>query len=343
MPDAHPEPSGGRAPYPNVEAQPHFPDIEKRILARWAERDVFRHSIDVRPAGERGSNEFIFYDGPPFANGLPHYGHLITSYIKDIVPRFQTMRGKRVERRFGWDCHGLPAEMEAERELHVSGRANIIEFGIANFNDHCRASVMKYTNDWQRYVNRAARWVDFDNDYKTLDLPYMESLIWALKQLWERGLLYESYDIEDVFERIGSDALRWYLVSSPLMKGGDLRIDQEGKAIAEAVRLVINPIWNAYSFFCLYANTDGVRARAITGSGEELVAEGRARDLVRVVQQARKQAGLPVADQIHLIVDVPDSWRSAIDRFADYVREQTLATELAQGDADSDGHFEHAG
>jgi len=195
MPDAHPESSGGQAPYPEVEAQPHFPDIEKRVLARWSERDVFRRSIAVRPTGERGSNEFVFYDGPPFANGLPHYGHLITSYIKDIVPRFQTMRGRRVDRRFGWDCHGLPAEMEAERELEVSGRANIIEFGIANFNDHCRASVMKYTKDWQRYVNRAARWVDFDNDYKTLDLPYMESLIWALKQLWERGLLYESYRV----------------------------------------------------------------------------------------------------------------------------------------------------
>jgi isoleucyl-tRNA synthetase len=202
MSDAHPEPgqpsdppAADPTPYPVVEAQPHFPDVEKRILARWAERDTFRRSVEQRPAGEGGDNEFVFYDGPPFANGLPHYGHLITSYIKDIVPRFQTMRGKRVERRFGWDCHGLPAEMEAEKELGVSGRAQIIDFGIANFNDHCRASVMKYTSEWQRYVNRAARWVDFDNDYKTLDLPYMESLIWALEQLWQRGLLYESYRV----------------------------------------------------------------------------------------------------------------------------------------------------
>jgi isoleucyl-tRNA synthetase len=195
MSDAHAESSGGSPRYPDVEAQPHFPDVEKRILARWAEREVFRRSVEGRATGEDGANEFVVYDGPPFANGLPHYGHLITSYIKDIVPRFQTMRGRRVERRFGWDCHGLPAEMEAEKELGVSGRANIIEFGIANFNDHCRTSVMKYTNEWQRYVNRAARWVDFQNDYKTLDLPYMESLTWALKQLWERGLLYESYRV----------------------------------------------------------------------------------------------------------------------------------------------------
>ena len=195
MSDPNPEQNGGAGAYPDVEAQPHFPDVEKRILARWSELDVFRRTVEERPAGDAGSNEFVFYDGPPFANGLPHYGHLITSYIKDIVPRFQTMRGKRVERRFGWDCHGLPAEMEAEKELGVSGRAQIIDFGIANFNDHCRSSVLKYTNEWQRYVNRAARWVDFDNDYKTLDLPYMESIIWALKQLWDRGLLYESYRV----------------------------------------------------------------------------------------------------------------------------------------------------
>ncbi|MCA9511665.1 MAG: isoleucine--tRNA ligase [Myxococcota bacterium] len=182
-------------PYPEVEAQPHFPDVEKRVLAYWREHDVFRRSVEQRPTSAQGGEEFVFYDGPPFANGLPHYGHLITSYIKDIVPRYQTMRGKRVERRFGWDCHGLPAEMEAEKELGVSGRAQIIDFGIDRFNDHCRTSVMKYTREWERYVNRAARWVDFENDYKTLDLSYMESTIWALKQLWERGLLYESYRV----------------------------------------------------------------------------------------------------------------------------------------------------
>ena len=115
--DRRPDATGASGPYPVVEARPHFPDIEKRVLARWQEGDVFRRSIAARPSGEGGSNEFVIYDGPPFANGLPHYGHLITSYVKDIVPRFQTMRGRRVERRFGWDCHGLPAELEAEKEL----------------------------------------------------------------------------------------------------------------------------------------------------------------------------------------------------------------------------------
>ena len=182
-------------PYPDVDPQPDFPELERQILEFWKADAIFQRSIEERPAGAGGENEFVFYDGPPFANGLPHYGHLITSYIKDIIPRYQTLRGHRVERRFGWDCHGLPAEMEAERELGVSGRSAIIEFGIEAFNEHCRRSVLKYTREWQRYIDRAARWVDFENDYKTLDPPYMESLIWAIKQLHEKGLLYEGYKV----------------------------------------------------------------------------------------------------------------------------------------------------
>ncbi len=181
--------------YPKVDPQPDFPEIERGVLDRWKNENTFERSIEQRELGEAGKNEFIFYDGPPFANGLPHYGHLITSYIKDIVPRYQTLRGRRVERRWGWDCHGLPAEMEAEKELNVSGRSAIMEFGIERFNQHCRTSVMKYTEEWERYVERAARWVDMENDYKTLDLPYMESLIWAVKQLHEKGLLYEGYKV----------------------------------------------------------------------------------------------------------------------------------------------------
>ena len=181
--------------YPNVDPQPDFPEIERGILERWKREKIFERSVENREQGAGGSNEYVFYDGPPFANGLPHYGHLITSYIKDIVPRYQTLRGRRVERRWGWDCHGLPAEMEAEKELGVSGRSSIIEFGIERFNEHCRTSVMKYAHEWERYVERAARWVDMEDDYKTLDLPYMESLIWAVKQLHEKGLLYEGYKV----------------------------------------------------------------------------------------------------------------------------------------------------
>ena len=116
--------------YPSVASQPSFPAIEAEVLARWETDDTFRRSVERRPAGANGDNEFIFYDGPPFANGLPHYGHLLTGFVKDAVPRYQTMRGRRVERRFGWDCHGLPAEVEAEKQLGISGHPEITEFGV---------------------------------------------------------------------------------------------------------------------------------------------------------------------------------------------------------------------
>jgi isoleucyl-tRNA synthetase len=178
-----------------VPASPDLPALEAEVLAHWATDGTFQASIDARPAGADGRNEFVFYDGPPFANGLPHYGHLLTGYAKDVVPRFQTMRGRRVERRFGWDTHGLPAELEAERILGITDKAQIEEMGIAAFNAACKESVLKYTDEWRAYVTRQARWVDFDNDYKTLDLTYMESVIWAFKQLHEKGLAYEGYRV----------------------------------------------------------------------------------------------------------------------------------------------------
>jgi len=177
--------------YPDVDPQPSFPAIEAKILASWAERQTFAESIRRRA----DADEYVFYDGPPFANGLPHYGHLLTGFVKDAVPRYQTMRGKRVERRFGWDCHGLPAEVVVEKELGISGHPEITKFGIDKFNDACRTSVLRFTEEWRHYVTRQARWVDFDNDYKTLDLPYMESVMWAFKTLWDKGLIYEGYKV----------------------------------------------------------------------------------------------------------------------------------------------------
>ncbi len=182
-------------PYPQVDPQPSFPAIEEQVLARWAADGTFERSVAARAAGDGGANEFVFYDGPPFANGLPHYGHLLTGFVKDAVPRYQTMKGRRVERRFGWDCHGLPAEVEAEKELGVSGHPGITAFGIDKFNDACRTSVLRYTDEWRRYVTRQARWVDFDNDYKTLDAPYMESVMWAFKTLHDKGLVYEGFRV----------------------------------------------------------------------------------------------------------------------------------------------------
>ncbi len=181
-PKAYPKLAGGA---------PDFPALELEVLDYWARDDTFRASIARRD----GAPEYVFYDGPPFANGLPHYGHLLTGYVKDIVPRYRTMRGYKVERRFGWDTHGLPAELEVERQLGITDKSQIDDMGIAAFNEACRESVLRYTDEWQAYVTRQARWVDFDNDYKTLDLSYMESVIWAFKQLWDKGLAYEGYRV----------------------------------------------------------------------------------------------------------------------------------------------------
>ena len=180
-----------RTGHSDVPAQPDFPALEREVLDYWEAGDTFRQSIRQRPADD----EFVFYDGPPFANGLPHYGHLITGYVKDLVPRFRTMQGKRVERRFGWDCHGLPAEVEAERLLGISGKTDILAMGVEKFNQACRESVLRYTREWQDYVTRQARWVDFEHDYKTLDLPYMESVMWAFRQLWDKGLVYQGFKV----------------------------------------------------------------------------------------------------------------------------------------------------
>ena len=191
----HRDDAAAPTPGAKVPASVSFPDLEREVLGYWEADKTFRASIEQRPAGSQGSNEFVFYDGPPFANGLPHYGHLLTGYVKDVVPRYQTMRGRRVERRFGWDCHGLPAEVEAERELGISAKREIVELGVERFNQACRASVLRYTSEWEAYVNRQARWVDFDNDYKTLDVSYMESVLWAFRTLYDKGLVYEGFRV----------------------------------------------------------------------------------------------------------------------------------------------------
>jgi isoleucyl-tRNA synthetase len=174
-----------------VAPSPDFPAIERDVLAHWKADGTFQASVDQRD----GAEEWVFYDGPPFANGLPHYGHLLTGYAKDLFPRFQTMRGKQVHRRFGWDTHGLPAELEAERQLGITDKAEIERMGIAAFNQAARDAVLRYTREWEEYVTRQARWVDFEHDYKTLDVTFMESVVWAFKQLHDKGLAYEGHRV----------------------------------------------------------------------------------------------------------------------------------------------------
>ncbi len=177
--------------YADVKARPDFVEVEKEILKFWEEDNTFEKSVHNRD----GAAEFVFYDGPPFANGTPHYGHIMVSYVKDVVARYQTMNGKKVERRLGWDCHGLPAEMSAEKQLGVSGRKQIEQFGVEKFNDFCRSDVLKYSGIWVEMFKRIGRWVDFNHDYKTMDLPFMESVINNFKQLYEKGLVYEDYRV----------------------------------------------------------------------------------------------------------------------------------------------------
>ncbi len=175
------------ARFREVPIEVDFPALERAVLERWNREQTFQRSVDLRA----GAPEYIFYDGPPFATGLPHYGHILTSYIKDVVPRYFTMRGRYVPRRWGWDCHGLPVEFEVEKLLGFKSRADILEYGIGKFNAACQESVLKYANEWRTIIGRLGRWVDFDNDYKTMDQSYMESVVWCFSELYKKGLIYE--------------------------------------------------------------------------------------------------------------------------------------------------------
>ncbi len=171
----------------STSSAPNFNDLEKDVLKFWNESRIFEKSLEQTKDGE----PYIFYDGPPFATGLPHYGSILPSVIKDAIPRYQTMKGRYVRRRWGWDCHGLPIENIVEKKLNISGKKQIEELGVDKFNEECRQSVLRYAEEWGKTVNRIARWVDFDNSYKTMDTSYQESVWWALKQIWEKGLIYE--------------------------------------------------------------------------------------------------------------------------------------------------------
>jgi isoleucyl-tRNA synthetase len=177
--------------YKSVDPKADFPGMEESILEFWKENGTFKKSI----SGRQGRDEFVFYDGPPFATGLPHFGHFVPGSVKDIIPRYKTMKGFQVSRRFGWDCHGLPVENLIEKELGLNSKTDIERYGVAKFNEACRASVLRYVKEWRTIMTRAGRWVDFDDDYKTMEPDYMESIWWVMKSLWDKGLVYEGHYI----------------------------------------------------------------------------------------------------------------------------------------------------
>ncbi|HQJ21975.1 MAG TPA: isoleucine--tRNA ligase, partial [Rectinema sp.] len=177
--------------YKPVDPKVNFSQQEESIVQFWQDQNIFQKSVSQR----EGAPEFSFYDGPPFATGLPHFGHFVPGTIKDIFPRYKTMRGYHVERRFGWDCHGLPVENLIEKELGLNSKTDIERYGIAEFNEACRGSVLRYVKEWRQIVTRLGRWVDFDHDYKTMEPDYMESIWWVVKSLWDKGLIYEGHYI----------------------------------------------------------------------------------------------------------------------------------------------------
>lgn len=181
-----------REAFEPVNTRIRFPDIEQMILATWEKENTFRASLEAT----KEARAYVFYDGPPFATGLPHYGHLLAGTIKDIIPRYWAMHNRSVERRFGWDCHGLPVENEMEKELKVTGKQDIELMGIHLFNEACRSIVLRYTGQWEKVVKRMGRWVDFENQYRTMDPPYMESIWWVFKQIWEKDLMYHGFRVQ---------------------------------------------------------------------------------------------------------------------------------------------------
>ncbi len=186
--------------FPSPPTNISFPETERQVMQRWEERRAFERSVEQRAE----SKKYSFYDGPPFATGMPHYGHLLVGTIKDVVARYWTMRGYHVERRFGWDCHGLPVEFEVEKQLGLNGRRDIEEYGVDKFNETCRSIVLRYADDWRTIVTRMGRWADFDNDYKTMDVSFMESVWHVFKTLWEKDLIYEGYRVVPYSWRIGA-------------------------------------------------------------------------------------------------------------------------------------------
>jgi len=260
-----------------------FPKMEEEILRFWAEDGTFQKSLENR----NDAKKYIFYDGPPFATGLPHYGHLLAGTIKDIAPRYQTMRGHFVERRFGWDCHGLPIEALAQEKLGLSGAADIVANGVDVFNETCRSMVLTYVEEWRKTVTRMGRWVDFDNDYKTMDVTFMETIWWVFKQLWDQGRVYQSHRIMPY---------SWKL-NTPLsnFEAGSNYQDVQDPSVTVRVKLDVAPAgldigdtpvyaliwtttpWTLYGnlAICAGADIDYVAVRDVTEGSIYLLAEAR--------------------------------------------------------------------
>ena len=315
-----------------VSSKLSFPQMEEEVLRFWQENGMFQKSIDER----KGAKEYIFYDGPPFATGLPHYGHLLAGTIKDIAPRYQTMRGHSVERRFGWDCHGLPIEALAQEKLGLSGAADIVATGVDVFNETCRSMVLTYVEEWRKTVTRMGRWVDFDNDYKTMDVTFMESIWWVFKQLWDQGRVYKSHRIMPY---------SWKL-NTPLsnFEAGSNYQDVQDPSITVRVKLAQAPqglaangapvfalIWTTTPWtlygnlaICAGPDIDYVAVRDLSDKNIYVLAEARLPAYYKKAEQYEKLAAFKGADLLGLTYepifdtfkdDAPGAFRVLNDGF----------------------------
>lgn len=186
--------------YKKVSSDLNFVDREKQTVEFWKEHKIFEKSIEER----KGDDTYTFYDGPPTANGKPHIGHVLTRVIKDMIPRYQTMKGHKIIRKAGWDTHGLPVELEVEKKLGLDGKEQIEEYGLAPFIKECKESVWKYKGMWEDFSGVVGFWADMDDPYVTYHNDYIESVWWALKQIWDKGLLYKGYKIVPYCPRCGT-------------------------------------------------------------------------------------------------------------------------------------------
>lgn len=323
--------------YPRVDmtgGSQRFSDMEQQVLRYWDLDQTFQASCD----NQETSPEYVFYDGPPFANGLPHYGHLLTGYVKDIIPRYKTMHGYKVARVFGWDCHGLPAELEAEKQLGIKDKGQIEAMGLEKFNEYCAQSVLQYTEEWKAYVTRQARWVDFDNGYKTMDLDFMESVMWAFKTLYDNGLIYQGFRVlpyswaehtplsnqetrlDDSYKMRQDPAVT---VTMPLVDTPDHPL---GAALAGVNALIWTTTpWTLPSNLAIAVNPDVTYAVVRTADGERyLLADnlvaGYAKELgdyeIEHTYVGQELAGLGYQPPYDFFLDEPNAFRILV---ADYV------------------------
>ncbi|MFA5948138.1 MAG: isoleucine--tRNA ligase [Candidatus Gracilibacteria bacterium] len=259
--------------FKKVNPKQSFPELEHEVLKYWEEHKIFEKSTEQR----KDKKKYVFFDGPPFANGLPHYGHILANCIKDSITRYWTMRGFFVPRTNGWDCHGLPVEYEIEKELNLSGRKAIVDYGIENFNNKCRESVFRYTKDWEQTLKRIARWVDFSDSYATLDNNYMESIWWIFKQIWDKKLVYSGFKAMQICPRCETP-LSNFEVSQGYKDVTDLSVTVKFELIDNPGTYFLawtTTPWSLFTTMGLAVGKDIDYVKVIADSGEYILAKNR--------------------------------------------------------------------